>query len=376
MSTYFHLKRASKRFKLWTLLVGSLIVLCWVGMALAAAADGLLEVHFIDVGQGDSILVLTPDGKVMLVDAGDQRSGRVVANYLRAQGVRQIDVLVSTHPHSDHIGGMAEVLKTFPVAQVYDSGRVHTSKTFEEYLKIIDAKNIPFALARAGDTIRLGSQVSVHVLWPDGPRTILDYGDINESSIVLLLGYKNVAFLFTGDAGIQSEQKFLTKLPARQIQILKVGHHGSRSSTGAELLRATRPEVAVIMCGADNPYGHPHSQVLERLGAAQVRILRTDLAGSIVVTSDGQSYSIGGLAPVSTGGADGAAPAPIGRLININTASAEELQSLPGIGETLARRIIEYRIKVGLITDVHELLDVNGIGPATLEKIKPLITCF
>ncbi len=375
MSAYFHLKPQSRLFGLCLFLVSCVIVLSLASLSLAAVADpGLLVVHFIDVGQGDSILVQTPDGKVMLIDAGDQRSGRVVASYLRAQGVRQIDVLVGTHPHSDHIGGMPEVIKSFPVAQVYDSGRVHTSKTYEEYLKLIDAKNIPFALARAGDAIRLGSQVSVQVLWPDSPRTVLDYGDLNESSIVLLLAYKDVAFLFTGDAGIKSEQKFLAKVPRGQIQVLKVGHHGSRSSTGVELLQATRPQVAVIMCGADNPYGHPHNQVTERLTAAKAIILRTDLAGSIVIATDGQSYTIGGVSAVTTAGEDRVAPTTA--LININTASAEELQSLPGIGETLARRIIEYRIKVGLITDANELLQVKGIGPATLDKIKPLITVY
>lgn len=342
----------------------------------AAAGASQLEVHFIDVGQGDSILVLTPDGQSMLVDSGGNDAGPTVVRYLQAAGVKKIDVLVGTHPHADHIGGMQEVLASFKVAQVYDSGRIHTSKTFEEYLKTIDAKKIPFALARAGDKIPLGTKVSLTVLSPDGPRKTLNYRDLNESSVVLFLQYGQVGFLLTGDAGKESESTMLAAGLVKEAEVLKIGHHGSRSSTSSEFLRKVAPKAAVLMCGAKNPYGHPHKEVMERLEGAELNILRTDQQGSIVFTSDGEGFTY--KASQTSGTNQGGTGVPVqpqddGR-IDINIAPAAQLETLPGIGETLAQRIIEYRIKVGPFTTPEDLLEVKGIGEATLAKIRNLIT--
>ncbi len=354
-----------------------LLAIAIVSTLLFILASGVeaqnLQVHFIDVGQGDCIYVLTPDGYSLLIDAGDVKAGPKVVQYLTALGVKKIDVLVSTHPHSDHIGGMQAVLAAFKVGQVYDSGRLHTSKTFEEYLKTIDALQIPFALARTGDQIPLGSQVALNVLWPDGPRTILDYRNLNESSIVLLLEYGQVRFLFTGDAGIESEERICTTNLLSKVAVLKVGHHGSRSSTGAQFLKAVAPQTAVIMLGTGNPYGHPHPEVIRRLEQGRVQVLRTDQEGTIIITSDGQDYFI--VQPASYATSQPLDPSgSTSSLVNVNLASSTELQTLPGIGEVLAQRIIEYRIKVGLFSSPEDLLNVKGIGVTTLEKIQTLIT--
>ncbi|MBO8126614.1 MAG: helix-hairpin-helix domain-containing protein [Firmicutes bacterium] len=367
MSTHFLLKH---RVLLFSLVVLTLLLF---GQCVAWGAEpGQLEVHFIDVGQGDSILVLTPGGRTMLIDAGDHRAGPDVVKYLKAQGVQQIDVLIGTHPHADHIGGLLAVLDSFEVKQVYDSGQIHTSKIFENYLKKLDAKNIPFQLARAGDKIDLAPQVDLTVLWPTGPRKIMDYGSLNEASIVLFLRYGKVGFLFTGDAGQEAELEMISGGHLEPAEVLKVGHHGSHSSSSREFLEAVGPQVAVIMCGAGNPYGHPHKEPLERLREVGATILRTDRQGTIVIRTDGSKYSIINSQQVLLEiGATGDLES---HLININTASVEELKKLPGIGETLARRIIEYRLKVGIFTSPEDLLQVKGIGEKTLAKIRDLIT--
>ncbi len=254
-----------------------------------STANGTLEVHFLDVGQGDSILVKYGN-KSMLVDGGPIDAGQPVASYLKSQGINTIDVLVSTHPHADHIGGLLTVLKEFPVRVIYDSGQPHTTQTFEEYLTLIDQKNIPYKVPERGDIIDLGPGVTVQVLSP--PPGGIDGDDLNENSIVLKITHGSVSFLLESDAGFKSEDIMLASGYDLRSQVLKVGHHGSKSSSGKAFLKAVDPQISVIEVGADNPYNHPAAATLDRLEAAGSKVYRTDRDGNIVVTSDGKGIAV------------------------------------------------------------------------------------
>lgn len=245
-----------------------------------------LEAHFIDVGQGDAILIQY-NGKNMLIDAGDRGYGSTVVSYLRQQGVSRLDYVVATHPHADHIGGMTDVLDAFPVGRFIYSGNPHTSKTYENMLIAIDEKNIPFTAAERGETIDFDPAVSIQILNP-GPQLT---GDLNEDSVVLKLEYGQVAFLLVGDAGISTENIIMTRYDL-DSEILKVGHHGSRYSSGASFLAAVSPEVSIIMVGEGNRYGHPTDEVLDRLQAIGSQVYRTDRHGTIVIATDGVSYTV------------------------------------------------------------------------------------
>ncbi len=247
---------------------------------------GNLTVHFIDVGQGDSIL-LEYNGKTMLVDAGERDKGKVVTAYLQDQGISGIDYVVATHPHSDHIGGMNEVLNSFQVKHFVDSGFPHTSKTYENMLTTIDEKDIPFEVAEEGKEIEFDPAVDVEILNPGQEYS----DDLNENSIVLKVSYGETSFLLMGDAGLETEEKLMGGGYDLDSDILKAGHHASRSGSGEAFISSVSPGISIIEVGAGNDYGHPHEEVLERLQKAS-RVYRTDLDGTIAVTTDGSTCTV------------------------------------------------------------------------------------
>ncbi|MGA9140316.1 MAG: ComEC/Rec2 family competence protein [Methanocella sp.] len=252
-------------------------------------ANGTLQVHFLDVGQGDSILVKYGN-KSMLVDGGPIDAGQTVGSYLKGQGIGTIDVLVSTHPHADHIGGLLTVLRDFPVKVVYDSGIPHTTQTYEEYLTLIDRKNIRYIVPERGNTIDLGPGVTVQVLSP--PPGGIEGGDLNENSIVLKITQGSVGFLLASDAGFKAEDAMLASGHDLKSQALKVGHHGSKYSSSRAFLKAVDPGYSVIEVGADNPYGHPAPATLARLDEIGSKVYRTDRDGNIVMVSDGKGIIV------------------------------------------------------------------------------------
>ena len=263
-----------------------------------AENDGRLSVYFLDVGQGDSSLILFGNTTI-LIDAGEMDMGDRVVGDLKELGVTRIDLLVATHPHSDHIGGMQKVLENFPVGRVLDSGQPHTSVLYERFLETIDKKNIPYKVAVQGDEINLDPALRIVVISPPEQR----FGDdLNTNSIVLRISYGTVNFLFTGDAGGEAETALVKSGYTLDAQILKVGHHGSLHSCSAAFIARVHPETAVISLGLDNPYGHPHKQAVDSLTGAGATIYRTDRDGTILVRSDGISYV------VKTPGGNGLAP--------------------------------------------------------------------
>ncbi len=246
-----------------------------------------MRVHFIDVGQGDSILIESPNGKTMLIDGGVKGAGQQVVSYLKELGVNKLDQVVATHPDADHIGGLIPVLQTIPIEQFYDSGKVHTSQTFEEMLMAIDEKNIPYYVPKTGDLIEFDKDVTVKVLNANEHAT-----DNNDASIVLKVVYGNVSFLLTGDAGTTLEKEMMQNDVSATI--LKAGHHGSNTSSSEEFIRAVKPEVTILSYGKDNKYGHPHAEVVDRLQAIGSNIYATADLGTIMVATDGVNYTVNG----------------------------------------------------------------------------------
>ncbi|MEM3677059.1 MAG: ComEC/Rec2 family competence protein [Candidatus Bathyarchaeia archaeon] len=256
----------------------------------ALPSSGFLKVYFLDVGQGDSALVSFPSGAAMLIDGGEQSMGPRIVEFLRSLGLSSLDVVVATHPHSDHIGGLITVLERFNVGLVVDSGQVHPTRIFEDYLKVIDERNIPFRVGREGDRLDLDPEVQVIVMSPPAVPFKDTGSDLDANCLVLKVIYGRVSFLFTGDIGGEAESH-LSRLEV-DVDVLKVAHHGGRSSSGSRFLQAVTPLVAVISVGADNPYGHPSREVLDRLASAGAAVYRTDLNGGIEISTDGYSILV------------------------------------------------------------------------------------
>lgn len=243
---------------------------------------GAAEVHFIDVGQADCILVRTAGGENMLIDAGNNADGDDVVEYLNNIGVSRIDYIIGTHPHEDHIGGMDNVINELDIGEVYMPNKQYTTKTFKDVLEAVSNKGLTIKTAKAGVTVFDSGGESAVMVAPNSES----YKDLNNYSAVIKYTCGGVSFLFTGDAEELSEQEITADVSA---DVLKVGHHGSNSSTSEEFLRRVSPEYAVICVGEDNDYGHPHKETMERLAAAGVTVYRTDINGTIVMTTDGET---------------------------------------------------------------------------------------
>ncbi len=252
-----------------------------------SASSGNLKVHFIDVGQADSILVQLPSGQNILIDGGNNDDGTLVVNYLKQQGVKRLDHVIRIHPHEDHIGGLDVTIRNFEVGKVYLPKVAHATKTFEDLLLAIKGKGLKVTQAKAGVKLDVGPGIEAVMLAPNSSS----YEDLNNYSAVLKLTYGDTSFLFTGDAEAESENEMLAAGYNLRADVLKVGHHGSSSSTTPAFLKAVLPKYAVISVGKDNEYGHPHSETLAKLSEAGVQVFRTDLQGTIVVTSDGRTIT-------------------------------------------------------------------------------------
>jgi competence protein ComEC len=260
------------------------------------AVNGTLEVHFIAVGQSASALVVTPAGETVLVDSGDWRDdGGIVIDYLERKGVERIDHLVTSHADADHIGGHAAVIEHFETAgegvgAVYDPGIASSSATYERYLDAVEEYDVPLFRTRVGSQLPIEG-VDVAVLGP--PEEPLANVDRNENSLVFLIEHGNTSVLFTGDAGVVEEQYLVSSYGGGlRSTVLLAGHHGSRSSTGADLLDAVQPRVAVISSAYDSQYGHPHREVLERLATRSIPAYWTGIHGDVVLRSDGRTVTV------------------------------------------------------------------------------------
>ena len=252
----------------------------------AAQADApKLEVHFLDIGQGDSALLFCGD-ETLLIDGGKVKNNQKLIARLKELEVDHLDAVICSHPDEDHCGGLAAVLAKYPAEHVYSSVTEYTTKVFSNVVKYADEQGHPVEVPQTGDSWTLGS-ASVQVIGP-----VQTYSDPNNGSLVLRVDYGGTSFLFTGDMEQNAEADLMDSGANVRADVLKAGHHGSPTSSSEAFLEAVAPSIAVISVGENNDYGHPSADVLARLEALGTTIYRTDTQGEIIITSDGQTLTV------------------------------------------------------------------------------------
>ncbi len=264
-----------------------IIALLLIFLPISAFAD--LQVHFLDVGQGDCTIILC-DGESMVIDGGPAGSSQFVYSYVKnTLGLQHMDVMISTHPHLDHVYGLSSVLNAVPVDLILTPVLEWDSKAFNSMLKYADLQGTQVTVPGEGDTLKLGNAiVTILHCWPEA----IEYGRTNDASIVTRIDYGETSFIITGDAEDWSEYMMIDAGMNLKANVLRVAHHGSSTGSILEFLQAVRPEYAIISVGRDNGYGHPDQEVLERLDEIGAKVLRTDELGTIVFQSDGTTLAM------------------------------------------------------------------------------------
>lgn len=246
--------------------------------------DNMLVVHFLDVGQGDCEFIELPNSQCMLIDASTKEYGDDIVEAIKGYGYSEIDYVVATHPHADHIGGMSEVIDSFDIGKIYMPRTSSNSKSFEGLLTSISNKNLSINTAKTGTTIYSDNGINIEILSPISSF----YEETNDYSAVVKLEYGESSFLFMGDAEKPVETELIEKYGYDlDVDVLKAGHHGSRYSSSTEFLDYVTPEYTVISCAKENSYGHPHSETIKRLNNVNTQIFRTYELGNITVSCDG-----------------------------------------------------------------------------------------
>ena len=277
------------------------VLILYPGAGLALEGKDVLKVTFLNVHQGDSELIQTPDRKVILIDAGQSGNkyrpfdgGRdVVLPFLEKEGIKKIDMAVATHPHDDHIGGLVSVLASdIKVDNILDSGLDYSSGGYEKYIKLIKEKKINFKIPEKGEVLDWGDRVTAQVIAPQVPLEKRMHRSPNNNSIVIRMDYGDVSFLFTGDCEHEEEKEILDSGVRTKATVLKVGHHGSETASGPEYYYHTDPEVVVISVGKRNKFDHPRWKTEKLFRETGVDIYRTDYSGNITITTDGKTYEI------------------------------------------------------------------------------------
>jgi len=283
-----HLKKIIK-------ILGSALLIIFLLLAFTAHSQNQrqnLEVDFLDVGQGDAILIKTPYEQNILIDGGPDN--KVLSELGRHLSFfdKNIDLVILTHPHTDHVIGLVEILRRYKVKKVLLTEVKNNSPPYLAFLEEIKKQNIEEERADGPFDIALGQDLDLKVLYPLNDISQRNFEDLNDSSIVAKLIYKNNSFLFTGDAGEAVEKDLLDNKIDVAADVLKVGHHGSKYGTTQDFLDAVKPQYAVIEVGKDNEFGHPHLRTLDRLKQNNVFIFRTDWQGAIIFSSDGNNLKI------------------------------------------------------------------------------------
>ncbi|RSD26985.1 ComEC/Rec2 family competence protein [Mesobacillus subterraneus] len=256
------------------------------GFSSAQAATKEMKVHFINVGQGDAVYIKTAAGEDILIDAGNKDGSDVVA-YLKKQKVKDIEVMIATHPDADHLGGLDEVLHAFKVKSVYAPKVSHTTIAYKEFLTAVKREGLKIKTAKSDVSVPLKGVTAKFV----APIKTYAKSDLNNWSAVLHMKYGKKSFLFTGDAEAKSEADMLKSKNSLKADVLKVGHHGAKTSTGSNFLKAVKPTYAVISVGK-NGYGHPTSTIIKRLKAYNIKTYRTDKSGHVIFTTNGSKLSV------------------------------------------------------------------------------------
>lgn len=267
-------------------LIFAFVLIVSISLPTVSASTKQLEVHFIDVGQGDATLIKAPGGKTMLVDGGSNSAGKDVVEYLKAKGIKSLDYVVATHPDADHIGGLINVLKSIPVKNFIDSGKAHTTDTYYEMLTLIDKKNIKYHVPTTGKTYQLDPKMKLEVLYANENAS-----DNNDASIVLKMTYNKVSFLLMGDASVEIEDTLMATNNVAAT-VLKAGHHGSNTSSSAKFISNVKPKVGILSYGKNNSYGHPHAAIPSRLKNVGAKVYETAKHCNIVVKTDGVKHTV------------------------------------------------------------------------------------
>lgn len=244
-----------------------------------------LKIYYLNVGQADSILIQN-NGQNMLIDAGNNDDGVKIVEYLKSMGISKIDYLIGTHPHEDHIGSLDDVINNFDIGSIYMPKVANTTKTFEDVLDAIENKNLTVKEPTIGETFNM-QDAKFKILWAG-----TNSEDLNSCSIVLKLTFGNLSYLFTGDIEEEGENEIINRGEDIKASVLKIAHHGSRSSSSSLFLDKVSPKIAVIMVGKENSYGHPNKKILDRLKEKNIEVYRTDTDGTILITSDGISNKV------------------------------------------------------------------------------------
>lgn len=261
-----------------------ILIIIIISLLIPSGKNNYLSIHTIDVGQGDSILIQTPSSKNILIDGGDDNSHHIISSYLKKHNVKNIDYIIATHFDSDHIGGLDNIIDKFNVSNIYAPNYESDTVSYQNLINSCLNKNLNLQCLSSGDFINIEDNINLAVL---APSYIQEENNLN--SIVFRLDYKNKSFLFTGDAEANNELNIINSYELNDIDFLKVGHHGSSSSTTSEFVEEVSPDVAVISCGYKNQYGHPHKSTLDTLEKNNVLTYRTDILGNIVFYSDGDT---------------------------------------------------------------------------------------
>ncbi|MBX9137535.1 MULTISPECIES: ComEC/Rec2 family competence protein [unclassified Clostridium] len=248
-----------------------------------------MTIHYIDVGQGDCILIQV-NNKNLLIDSGPSSNRKSLLDYLENLNIKKLDYIIATHPHEDHIGNMDTIIRRYNIGSFYSPKVTHSSTTFENMISSLVDKNLKINILNRGVTgINLGENTSVSVY---SPLENLYSDNLNDYSPIIKITFLNNSFLFTGDAEISTENTVLSQNENLKCDILKIGHHGSSTSTSPDFITAVNPSVAIISVGKNNPYGHPTPEIISLLNSLNIKTIRTDINGSIIAISDGSNIKI------------------------------------------------------------------------------------
>ncbi|MBI5071766.1 MBL fold metallo-hydrolase [Candidatus Falkowbacteria bacterium] len=283
----------SKKFILKLVgLAAAVLILFSVALFESSEESKALEVDFLDVGQGDAILIKTPDHQRILIDGGP--SGAVV-NKLGENlpfFEKEIDLIILTHPHADHLDGLIEVLKRYEVKKILTTGVTHTTPDYLAWLEEIKKQNVPMEIAVAGQTLDFGSGIKMEIFYPKEDLTGKSAENLNNTSVVAKLIFGQTSFLFTGDAETEVEDELIGGGVDLKADVLKVAHHGSKNAMSQNFLEKVKPKFAVISVGADNQFGHPNAMTVKRLEKIGVEVFRTDKDGDVKMVSDGDMIEV------------------------------------------------------------------------------------
>ena len=289
-----------KKLLFLALAIGIIIALCGCGKSDDAPAvktaapprDAVLTIKVLDIGQGDSMLIFSGKDTV-LIDTGDFNKKKQIVSLLKRENVKDIDIAFATHPHSDHIGCMTEIMKHFNVKKIVDSGQTHTPRFFREYLETVKKKNIPFEIVQRGNIYELDGGTKLEVIWPRQPFLKGTKGDLNNNSIVMRLTNGDFSMLLTADIQREAEEHLLKEAKSKlKCNVIKVPHHSSNGSSSWNFIKALHAKDAIISCSSDNDYGYPKEKVIKRYKDNDMNIYVTAFDGTITIKTDGKNYTV------------------------------------------------------------------------------------